>query len=239
MKVTVVIPALNEEENLRNCLDALSRQTLTDFEVIVVDGGSSDSTVDVARGFGAQVVVLKERGIARARERGFREAKTPLIASTDADSLPPPHWLESLLGPFSDPRVVGVYGTTAHRGVKDLGAKSFRLWQRLHHLLRLPIFLGPNFAVRREAFLRVGGFQEPGGDFPSSYPEADDFLIGLKLVRLGKVVFLPELCVTTSDRRLSLLHFPRELVLYTHRYFQLLCWHYTGRLVPRGKHGKA
>lgn len=238
MKATVVIPTLNEEENLRGCLGALARQTLEDFEVIVVDGGSSDGTAEVAEGFGARVITLRERGIARARQAGFEAAKAELIASTDADSIPPPHWLERLLSPFSDPHVVGVYGLTRHESVKDLGARIFRLWQRLHHSLGLPIFLGPNFAVRKEAFLEVGGFREPDGSFPTGYPEADDFLLGLKLVRLGKVVFLPDLYVYTSPRRLSAKNFPRELVLYARRYFRLLRWHYTGKLAFCD-HGKA
>lgn len=238
MRATVVIPALNEEVNLRRCLEALSRQTLPPFEVIVVDGGSTDATVEVARSFGARVIVLGARGIARARERGFSEAQTDVIASTDADSIPPPHWLKRLLAAFSDPTVVGVYGTTAHEGIKDLGAWFFRHWQRLHHLIGLPIFLGPNFAVRKEAFLKAGGFREPDGSFPTGYPEADDFLLGLKLVRLGKIVFLPDLCVYTSPRRLSARGLPRELVLYARRYLRLLRWHYAGNLFPCD-HGKA
>ncbi|HID09424.1 TPA: glycosyltransferase, partial [Candidatus Micrarchaeota archaeon] len=60
MRITVVIPTLNEEENLNCLLQMLANQTLKDFEVIVVDGGSSDGTVQVARDFGAQVITVKE-----------------------------------------------------------------------------------------------------------------------------------------------------------------------------------
>jgi len=236
MRATVVIPTLNEEEKLRACLEALSRQTMEGFEVIVVDGGSTHGTVEVARGFGARVIPLGERGIARAREVGFAAARTGVIASTDADAVPPPHWLERLVEPFSDPDVVGVYGATSHPGIGDVGARIFRAWQRLHRLVGIPIFLGPNFAVRKTAFVAVGGFRGPDGSFPGGYPEADDFLIGLKLCRVGKVVFLPYLRVPTSPRRLGPTRFPRELLAYAPRYFRLLYWHYRGRLIPGG-HG--
>jgi len=237
VKATVVIPTLNEAENLRECLGALSRQTLEDFEVIVVDGGSSDGTVEVAEGFGARVITLRERGIARARQAGFEAAKAEFIASTDADTVPPPDWLERILSPFSDPRVVGVYGTTSHQGKKDLWAGVFRWWQRLFHALGIPIFLGPNFAVRKEAFLEVGGFREPTGSFPTGYPEADDLLIGLKLSRVGRVVFIPDLRVPTSARRVVPRRLPRELFLYVRRDARLLYWHCRGKLVSEEGHG--
>ncbi|MGC9530575.1 MAG: glycosyltransferase family 2 protein [Candidatus Bipolaricaulaceae bacterium] len=230
--VSVVIPTLNEEENIHRCLRALADQTFQQFEVLVVDGGSTDGTVAVAEAGGAHVLTLQERGIARARQLGFQAARGDIVASTDADAVLPPQWLEAIVAVFADPAVVAVFGTTRFSGAKDVGGAILRAWQRLHHLVGCPMLLGPNSAVRREAFHAARGFLEPGGTLPCAYPEADDFLLGLKLKPLGKVLFLPRVCVVVSARRLTVGSFPRQFALYARRYLQILFWHWSGKLRP-------
>ncbi len=230
-EVTVVIPTLNEERFLARCLASLERQTLRPHEVIVVDGGSRDGTLRIAQDFGAKVIRVGERGIARARHLGFEAARTPFVASTDADALVPESWLEELVLPFEDRAVVGTFGPLRFRGsgFDYLGA-VLTLMQRFSLLLGLPVFYGPNFAVRKEAFLEVGGFLEPCGTFPEGYPEADDFLIGLKLKRVGKVVFLPHLSVLASPRKLGFVGIIRNLCLYPPRDARIVYWYLTGKL---------
>ncbi|MGC9019569.1 MAG: glycosyltransferase family 2 protein, partial [Candidatus Bipolaricaulaceae bacterium] len=82
----MVIPALDEEKELGECLTSLARQNFSAFEVIVVDNGSTDRTASIAEEWGARVVVEGRRGPGYAREAGFRAAKAPIIASTDADT---------------------------------------------------------------------------------------------------------------------------------------------------------
>lgn len=238
-EVTVVIPTLNEERFLPRCLASLERQTLPPREVIVVDGGSRDGTLEIARDFGARVIQIKEKGIARARHIGFESARTPFIASTDADAVVPKNWLEELVLPFKDRSVVGTFGPLRFKedGLDFVG-EALTLVQRLSLLLRIPVFYGPNFAVRKEAFLRVDGFLEPGGDFPKGYPEADDLLIGLKLGRVGRVVFLPRLRVLASPRKLDFKGVIRNLCLYPVRDARILYWHLTGKLVKGTGHGR-
>lgn len=207
----MVIPTLNEEENLNCLLQMLANQTLKDFEVIVVDGGSSDGTVQVARDFGAQVITVKEKGIARARQVGFEAANTEIIASTDADVHVPPDWLERLISPFSDPKVVATCGPFRYRGRWDFLSGNWLSNSIRPFLFRIGLtpLPGPNFAVRREAFFAVNGFKFPNGALPCGYPDYEDVLLGLKLRRLGKVVLIPDLWVTNSPRR-----FPKGMCDY-------------------------
>ena len=203
MRVMVVIPALNEEENLKCLLRMLANQTVKDFEVIVVDGGSRDGTVRVAREFGARVITVRERGIARARQAGFEAADAEIIVSTDADVHVPPDWLERLTSPFSDPGVVATCGPFRYRGGWEFWSGNWISNAIRPFLFRMGLtpLPGPNFAVRREAFFAVNGFKFPNGTLPCGYPDYEDVLLGLKLRRVGKVILIPDLWVTNSPRR--------------------------------------
>ena len=75
MKVSVVIPAYNEEKYIVDCLKALSNQTIAPDEVIVVDNNSTDKTASLARQAGAKVITVLEPGITPARTAGFNAAK--------------------------------------------------------------------------------------------------------------------------------------------------------------------
>ena len=108
MRVSVVIPARNEEAYLPSALEAVLAQTLPPFEVIVVDNASTDRTREVAEALGARVVFCGRRGVAYARQAGLLAARGEWVAMTDADSLPTPRWLERLA--HKAPGAVAVYG---------------------------------------------------------------------------------------------------------------------------------
>lgn len=200
--VTVVIPARNEEDRLPECLTRLREQNLGDFEVIVVDSASTDRTVQVAQSFGARVISLGLPGVGRARQAGFDAARGSIIASTDADALPSADWLQQLVTPFSDPSVVGTFGTIRFTpdGVwARIAHALFARFQGVNHRLGRPLCCGPNFAVRKAAFVQVGGFAAPTG-----YPnEAEDIRLALKLGMVGQIVFLPDLVMPVSPRSVA------------------------------------
>lgn len=96
--VSVVIPTYNSREFLAETLGSVRAQTFTDFEVVVVDDGSTDGTPDLAAGYSTlmplRLLVQPNAGPARARNRGIREARGRYIAFIDADDLMEPQRLE-------------------------------------------------------------------------------------------------------------------------------------------------
>lgn len=87
-KITAVIPVYNREKTIKRCIDSVLSQTYPIFEIIVVDDGSSDATIDIIEGtYGEKVVLLKQRhkGAQAARNFGIKEAKGEYIAFLDSD----------------------------------------------------------------------------------------------------------------------------------------------------------
>jgi glycosyltransferase involved in cell wall biosynthesis len=133
--ISVVIPSLNDGAMLANCLTALAAQSRPADEIIVVDNGSTDDTVDVARAAGARVVDQPLRGIFPATAAGFDAAKGDIIARLDADSVPGPDWLERVQATFS-----------ANPGLAALtGPGDFYGSNRLIHWIGETMYIGGYF----------------------------------------------------------------------------------------------
>lgn len=140
-------------------------------------------------------------GVAYAREAGFRAATSPLIATTDADSIVPPDWLARIVAHFeNNPEVVGLGGPVAY-DFSDLNVKKAvnRVIPMLHELDRRfnrgqPHFVGANFAVQKEAYEKIGGFN-------TNLKIGEDIDLAHRLQAVGQLDFLTDLVVTTSDRR--------------------------------------
>ncbi|KPD32557.1 glycosyl transferase [Thermus scotoductus] len=197
MRISVVIPAHNEEAFLPKALQAVLAQTLPPFEVIVVDNASTDRTREVAERFGVRVVYCPRKGVAYARQAGLLAARGEWVAMTDADSIPLPTWLQTLARHGEG--VVALYGPLRFYGVSPWTAFvsewGYRAFLNLMAFLGKPNLAGANMMFLREAALEVGGFPE--------VEAREDVLLGWKLKRVGKVRYVPEALVLTSPRRLK------------------------------------
>ena len=108
-KVSVVVPVRNGAPKIARCLQALLAQTLQPYEIIVVDGHSTDSTVEVASKLPVTIIYENYGTVGGARQVGVEHARGEYVAFTDADCIPRKDWLENLVREFDD-GIVGVGG---------------------------------------------------------------------------------------------------------------------------------
>ncbi|MEM2027510.1 MAG: glycosyltransferase [Candidatus Bathyarchaeia archaeon] len=214
--VSVVIPTLQEGKYIGRLLSKIVSADPS-VEIIVVDGGSTDGTAEIARRFTDKVYVLNRRGIGRARNYGALKAKGDVIIFMDADVEPPPDFVDKVLSAFKDRSVVGAT-CKIMPGVSDASLKAFFIFYNL--LLRLlshvkPHSRGEFLAVRREAFLKVGGFDE-------RLPCLEDHDLAFRLSRVGRILFLNDLTVYESMRRFKRMGFLNVLKLWLSNYISLL-----------------
>ena len=161
-RISVVIPCRNDGVLLAECLAALGNQTVPPDEIIVVDGYSDDDTVAVAAATGARVVHPPLPGIFPATAAGFDAAHSGIIARLDADSIPPPDWIDRVGRHFeSAPPVTAVTGPGVFYGgnrvIRWVAARLYigGYFTFVGLLLGHPPLFGSNFAIRREAWERV------------------------------------------------------------------------------------
>ena len=96
--VSVVVCAYNAADTLPDCLSSLQRLTYPDFEVIVVNDGSRDTTSDIAHSYPhVRVIDIPNGGLSAARNVGLAEGRGEIIAYTDADTRVDPEWLSHLV----------------------------------------------------------------------------------------------------------------------------------------------
>lgn len=118
LNVSIVIPAYNEQAHLRLCLESIARQTVTPFEVIVVDNNSTDATAAIAQSFPfVRLVTEKRQGVMFARDCGFDAAHGEIIGRLDADSIVAPNWVEIIQQVFQNESVHAATGTVRYREV--------------------------------------------------------------------------------------------------------------------------
>ncbi|HEX8919676.1 MAG TPA: glycosyltransferase family 2 protein, partial [Chloroflexota bacterium] len=194
---TVIVCTRNRAALLRRCLQHISRLDYHNFTVLVVDNGSTDSTAQVARDFGADYLYVPQPGLSRARNAGARHATSDIVAYIDDDAIPREDWLAALAREFEDPSVMVVAGdyqlpgttlveSSAHRMVVD---RSTPDW--------LPITAfggvgsGSCMAFRHAAFNTWPGFDERFGR-GSIVPTAEEHLAFLSLCAMGyRCVYTP------------------------------------------------
>jgi GT2 family glycosyltransferase len=161
--ISVVVCTYNGARTLRQCLDGLRALDYPDYEVIVVDDGSTDETAAIARASGFRVVDDGRQGLSGARNSGLRAASGEIVAYIDDDAWPDPHWLRYLALAFRESTHVGMGGPNLPpRGDGLLAACVSNAPGNPTHVLlndreaeHIP---GCNMAFRRANLEAIGGF---------------------------------------------------------------------------------
>ncbi len=202
MKISVIIPAFNEELFLGNCLKALTDQSEKPYEIIVVDNNSTDKTRLVAKKFGVKLVKENKPGITAARNRGFNTAKGDIIARTDADTIVGRNWIKRIHQDFENhPDLLGLSGSARVEGIPK--SIQYRNWtgtgfnQALHFaVMKQDVMFGFNLALTKKAWNLVK--DEVCQNDKEVHEDVD---LAIHLAAHGKVFYDEQLVVSTSPRR--------------------------------------
>ena len=222
VKISVIIPARNEEKYIEFCINSVKSQNFKDYEIIVVDNGSTDKTSEIAKKLGAKVVFEPRVGLPRARETGRRAANGEILLYIDADTIIPPSHLSKVSEFFANHSEA--VATTNPYTFYDGNWKTnifiwfvFKFTFPLYHWLlgafKLPQFvLGGSFAVRKYILEKTGGFNTN----LTFYGEDAD--ISIRISKQGLIAFLPGLRTSTSARRYLSQGFlkTQSIYLYNH-----------------------
>ena len=222
MKVTVVIPVYNEEKYLKNCLDSLTTNQLSQpDEIIVVDNNCNDSSVVIANKY-KRVRVIKEnkQGITPARNAGFNAARGDIIAKCDADSIMPSDFIKKIKSTFL--KDMDLLAISFPLRVYDMPGISRSVYFYYIYMLIPRIFvgfypmMGPGYAIRKSIWNKVKN--EICLEDKQVHEDIDlSFHIGKK----GKVHHESRVIVASSARRIK--YKPWSFFgEYTLRFFRML-----------------
>ncbi len=162
-KISVVVCSYNGSRTIRDCFEGLSKLDYPDFEVIVVNDGSTDNTAEIAREYPFKLFNTPNMGLSSARNTGMLEAAGEIVAYTDDDAHPDPHWLKYLAASFMKTSHAGIGGPNiAPRDDGEIAECVANAPGGPIHVLtsdteaeHIP---GCNMAFRREALLAINGF---------------------------------------------------------------------------------
>jgi poly-beta-1,6 N-acetyl-D-glucosamine synthase len=229
--VSILVPSYNEGLTLYNCIDSLLRQTYRNSEIVIINDGSTDNTLEIARKIAkkyakVRVIDKPNGGKASALNAGITQANGEIVVSIDADSMFMRNTVEQLVLSFHDPKVAAVGGNVkvANRGNVLARQQALEYITGLtlqrsafSHLGCMQVISGAIGAFRRDALLAVGGY---------AYDTiVEDMDVTIELANHGyKVAYNPE-AIAYTEAPETLHDFLKQRYRWTYGSFQVLTKH--------------
>lgn len=178
-KFSIIIPVLNEERCIKTILQSLNKQSAKNFDLIVVDNGSTDKSVEIIKSekpkldYPLSIVFCKKRGISYARNFGARKAGGEYLVFFDADGKVDKHWFRNAAIILQEEKALVISGFifyTSKSILKYLLYNSYSFFlQQLVFFLQKTVrttyhFQGNNMAINKVFFMELGGFPHIVGE---------------------------------------------------------------------------
>lgn len=190
--VSVIISNFNRKDMIEKCVPAMLRSNYRNFELVVVDGGSTDGALDflqraAKKNKKLKVFVDKTPGRNPARNTGIKNAKGEILIFVDSDCVVERNWMREIIKPFENKKVGGVIGRTK-------ADKKGLFWYHMEN--SYVQYIGHNSAYRKEIVRRLGGFDVR---FKTAKEDTD---LAFRVLEAGyEIVYCPNAVMTHLSRR--------------------------------------
>jgi cellulose synthase/poly-beta-1,6-N-acetylglucosamine synthase-like glycosyltransferase len=191
IKVSFYIPCFNAEDYIERCIESILKQTYPVGEIIIVDDGCQDKTIEKALKYNVKIIKNKKnKGLAFSRNRAIEEARNNIIASVDSDVILDKRWLENLIKNFKNKNTAGVGGNLEEKYVNNLAD----LWRKMHmkqnwgknKIINPKFLFGSNSILRKDAIIKIGLYSNM---YKRNYEDVD---ISKRLKKAGyKIIYEP------------------------------------------------
>ena len=197
MKISIVIPLYNKEKHILETLTCIGKQTFQDYEIIVVNDGSTDNSLKIVKSYQdsrIKIINQSNAGAAAARNRGVKEATSEYVAFMDADDFWEERYLESMTKLISEYPNACIYGSNykiiengQSNVLKFPGIQNKKGYMDNYFVsgkIYTPLWTSA-VIVKKETFLNLGGF-------PTTCKVCEDIDLWCRFAATGKVAYLNE-----------------------------------------------
>lgn len=189
MAISIIIPTLNEEENIRKLLDNL-KNLKGDFEVIFSDGGSLDKTLDIIKNFGNYKIIKSDRGRAKQLNNGAKESNNDILFFLHADSVIEENALIKIEDFIKNGNKVGCFKIKFDS--KKILMNIFAVLSNLRVKYRNIAFGDQGIFIEKKFFEDIGMFED--------IPLMEDYKLSIKLKSICRIKYIDSYIISSSRR---------------------------------------